>query len=444
MKRPALLLVILASVVFSASTCAADQPLNFVVIISDDQGWNDIGYRNAVIKTPHLDALAKSGVVLDQFYVWPTCSPTRVALLTGRPPSRWGVLGPIGGKSRQAIPKTVTMLPKALSQTGYFTAMAGKWHLGLRPEVGPQHYGFASSYGYLHGQIDPYTHLYKFGDVTWHRDGKFLEETGHVTDLISDEAVRVIKQQRKQPFFLYVAYSVPHYPLNEPDEWTQPYDKTTDDPWRKQFAASVTHMDAGIGRIVQALDDSRQRERTVIVYLSDNGGQRSWGSPDREYEGRYPAHTTLGDNTPLRGWKGDLAEGGIRVPAFINGLPKLPAGREKLPVSAVDLYPTIASLAGCDIRDDWQLEGHDVAPLLYGEQRSAWVDNRVLYWKTSQAHAVRQGHWKLIVHKNGKQELFNIHEDPLEKRECSQDHASVVQTLKQLLQTQQKRDASTR
>ena len=156
-----------------------DKDPNIIIVIADDVGWNDVGYHNPKINTPVLDKLAKENVELDRFYVYPVCSPTRASLLGGRPPSRWGILSPIGGRSTQALPHESPTIAQLLKSAGYKTAIAGKWHLGLRPEVGPKQYGFDSTYGYLHGQIDPYTHDYKNGDRSWHRNDEFITEEGH-------------------------------------------------------------------------------------------------------------------------------------------------------------------------------------------------------------------------------------------------------------------------
>lgn len=210
----------------------APQP-NIIFILADDLGWADIGYHDSDVRTPHLDRLAGDGTRLNQHYVYPTCSPTRVALLSGRFPSRFGVLGPLG-------------------------------------------YGFDTSYGYLRGQIDPYTHRYKFGDhVTWHRDDQFVEECGHVTDLITDEAIRVIESAGQEPFFLYVAHHSPHYPLNEPPKWIAPYEQTIEDVWRRHFAAAISHLDDGVGQIVRALERTGLRDKTLITTSRKNKGVRS-------------------------------------------------------------------------------------------------------------------------------------------------------------------------
>ena len=147
---------------------------NIVLLIADDAGWHDVGYNGSEIQTPNIDHLAGQGVQMEQFYACPTCSPTRASILMGCPPSRYGILEPIAGRSTLALPSDRGTLASLLHDAGYFTAQIGKWHLGLRPETGPNKYGFDSSYGYLHGQIDPLTHIYKNGDRSWQRDGKFI------------------------------------------------------------------------------------------------------------------------------------------------------------------------------------------------------------------------------------------------------------------------------
>ena len=185
---PALVLLTLLSCATEFAQTAAP---NILILIADDMGWHDIGYHDSDIKTPTLDKLAAAGVRLERHYVCPTCSPTRAGLLTGRNPSRFGISGPIDGRSTLSLPLKTPTLARTLKDRGYVTGLFGKWHLGLRPEVGPRQYGFDRTYGYFHGQIDQYTHRYKNGDRSWHRNDEFVDEKGHATDLIADETVRV-------------------------------------------------------------------------------------------------------------------------------------------------------------------------------------------------------------------------------------------------------------
>ena len=195
------------------------------MFVADDAGWHDVGYHGSEINTPNIDKLAEDGVELNQFYVYPTCSPSRASLLTGKYASRFGIGEPIAMKSKQVLPTNVETLPEALKKEGYQTAITGKWHLGLSLESGPSHYGFDYSYGFLHGQIDQYTHRYKNGDRSWYRNDKFVDEKGHATDLITNEAIKYITniRDKSKPFFIYIPYSVPHYPLQEEEKWVKPY-----------------------------------------------------------------------------------------------------------------------------------------------------------------------------------------------------------------------------
>lgn len=410
---------------------------NLIVIMADDLGWNDIGYHGSEIKTPNLDRLAREGVRLHQHYAYSTCSPTRAALLTGQNPARFKIHGPLG-TSADVTPEDMH-LTSGLQEAGYSTHISGKWHLGEEPADRPLRYGFDTSYGYLRGQIDPYTHRYKFGDhVTWHRNDHFVEEEGHVTDLITDEAIRVIETAgslREEPFFLYVAHHSPHFPLNEPPSWIEPYEDVFDSAFRRHFAAAVTHLDHSVGRLVEALERTGLRENTMIVFLSDNGGQQSWNAPDTQYNGRYAAHTRLGDNTPLRGWKKDLYEGGIRVPAFINWPEQLEAGhRVDVPTHVLDLSATLLEQAGAEPPAD--LDGTSIWPLLTGPSApSQWHDRR-FYWRQSDLQAVREGDWKLIAPSPDLEglELYNLAEDPHETNDLADQRSDKREALRQQLE----------
>jgi arylsulfatase A-like enzyme len=441
-RWPRLVLALLAlSAPWGLPRAAAEAKPNFLVLVADDLGWRDVGYHGSDVRTPNLDKLARGGVRLERHYVYPTCSPTRAGLLTGRGPSRFGILSPIAGKSTEALPADTTTLASALKAGGYATALVGKWHLGLRPAVGPRRYGFDQSYGYFHGQIDQYTHRYKNGERSWHRNDSFVDEEGHATDLIADEAVRFVGAKRRGPFFLYVAFSVPHHPVQEEAKWVDPYKKIIKDPSRRLFAASVTHMDAAVGRIVEALRKSGRLKNTLIFFTSDNGGQRDYRSKT-EYGGKHGPYPTLGDNRPLRGWKGELYEGGIRVPAFVSWGEKFRPATLRRTTSYLDVFPTFLALAGLKPAPAWKLEGRDIRPLLAGER--ARVATSVLYWKTPRQSAILDGDWKLIVSwgkgKAETVELYNLADDPAEAKDLARTNAGKVEALRKLLAAQRKLD----
>ncbi len=419
----------------------SDKP-NIILIIPDDLGWNDVGYHGSEIKTPNIDKLAESGLRLNQYYVMPTCTPTRVSLMTGKYPSRYGITGPDYG---EVIDLGDPTLASILSKNEYHTAIAGKWHLGSPPYT-PLKYGFQSSYGYFDGQIDPYTHEYKTETElterrSWHRNDEYLEEEGHVTDLLTKEAIRIIEGNQDKPFFLYLAHHVPHYPLDEPDEYFSVYDDVEMFPSRKLFAASITHMDNGIGKIIDALERTNQLKNTLIIFASDNGGQHSWHS-ETEYHGKYAnkPHDVLGNNFPLRGWKTELYEGGIRVPAFVNWPGKIKPGISNNPVHVSDWLPTLCNILGYqeNIRN-LDIDGINIWPFLTGKQTI--LNNRQMYWKTGTTYAVREGNWKLLVHRNSNEtELFNLERDFREKRNLSNDNPEITKHMLNLLEKLKKDD----
>jgi len=411
-----------------------NQP-NIIVIIPDDMGWSDVGYHGSDIKTPHIDQLAASGVRMNQHYVMPTCTPTRVSLMTGKYPSRYGIMGPAYG---EVIDLGDPTLATVLQENGYFTAIAGKWHMGSPPYT-PLKYGFQSSYGYFDGQIDPYTHEYKKETAltdrrSWHRNDAYLDEEGHVTDLLTTEAIRIIEEKSETPFFLYLAHHVPHYPLDEPDEWLNRYsDKDMFSP-RKLFAASVTHMDDAIGKIIDALERTGQRRNTLILFTSDNGGQHSWHS-DTEYRGKYASkpHDVLGNNYPLRGWKGDLYEGGIRVPAFVNWPGRLQPGIIDAPVHISDWFPTFCELIGIETTAYQILDSQSIWPLLVNHEQSP--GKRPIYWKIKSHYAIREGNWKLLINRNSNEvELYDLKHDFRETRNLSDANPEKVAHMLELLE----------
>ena len=448
--NPGMTALMMAGCTALTLSCETNQPVsvtssekpNIIVILPDDLGWADVGYHGSDIRTPNIDQLARTGVRLDQQYVMPTCTPSRVSLMTGLFPSRYGVHGPAYG---EVIDMGDPTLASIFRDNGYFTAINGKWHMGSPPYT-PLQYGFDSSYGYFDGQIDPYTHEYKMEtDFTerrsWHRNDEYLDESGvHVTDLITNEAIRIIEEVRDEPFFLYIAHHVPHFPLDEPSEWLSVYDDVFMHPSRQLFAASVTHMDDGIGQIIDALERTGQRENTLILFISDNGGQFSWHS-ETEYHGNYAdkPHSVLGNNFPLRGWKGSLYEGGIRVPALLNWPGQLDPGVVEFPIHIADWLPSLCYLTGCKdaLRPD--LDGHNIWPMVTGQQPAE--HDRRLYWKTNRQYAVRDGQWKMILNRdNNRVELFDLATDFRESNDLSESHPAVVERMMNLLEIFQKGD----
>lgn len=419
-----------------------NNPPNIIVIVADDLGWNDIGYHGSEINTPVLDKLVRGGIELDRFYVHSVCSPTRAALLTGRPPSRFGILSPLGDEA--VFPKGTITIAELLKQKGYDTAISGKWHLGTVLEARPMNFGFNTSYGYLRGQIDPYTHLYKNGNKTWHQNDELLDEEGHATDLITDEAIRFIEKPRENdnPFFLYLSYSVPHYPLDEPAEWTEAYTETIENDSRRLYAASVSHMDDAIGRVLSTLEKVGADENTVVLFFSDNGGQESWSSKT-QYGGKFKPNDVLGDNLPLRDWKTSFYEGALRVPAIISWKGRLKSKKVTEAINVADIYPTLASIAGIDVPKDLNIEGAGFWSFLEGEPQAR---NRIMYWRMRRGFALKKGDWKLIhlgeTLEEGTDELYNTSLDPNEIKNLVSENEKILLELKEEMRRQFSLDSS--
>ena len=430
MKRmlPAICLLLLSSH-FTLSVEAASKP-NIVFIMADDLGWADVALHGGNTPTPNFDRLAATSLELQQHYVAPVCSPTRAGLMTGRCWSRFGVTTPT---NELALPMDTVTLPRALKSVGYDTCLIGKWHLGSLPKWGPNHFGFDHSYGSLAGGISPWNHFYKKGpySVTWHRNEKLIEEQGHVTDLLTNEAVEWIESRGDAPFFLYVPYTAVHLPLKEPEEWLRrvPGSITGDVP--RHYAACVMHLDAAVGRIIAALKAKGVRDNTLLVFTSDNGGSTAENNDLKYPDDNCPNGRLVGNNLPLRGQKGNVYEGGTRVPTLVSWPGHAKPGRVSSPVQIIDWMPTFCALAGFESQTDLKWDGTNIASLLTDHKP---LPDRAIYtagarWR---AVALRYGDWKLIVYGTGKDrrtELFNVSADPSESRDLAKAEADRVEDL---------------
>jgi arylsulfatase A-like enzyme len=416
------------------SSAATAKP-NIVFILADDLGWSDVAFHQGTAPTPHLDKLARESVELTQHYVAATCSPTRSALMSGRYWSRFGILGP---DNRRAFPFDTVTLPRALKTVGYETALTGKWHLGSKPEWGPNHFGFDHSYGSLAGGVGPYNHFYKVGEYsrTWHRNEVLITEEGHATDLIATEAVNWIAARREAPFFLYVPFTAVHLPLKEPQPWIDRVPSAITDEVGRHYAACVMHLDDAVGRIIAALEKAGKRENTLLVFTSDNGGSTSENADPKYPADAYPKGKIPGNNRPWRGQKADLYEGGIRVPTIVSWPARLKPGKINHPVHVVDWMPIFSGLAGYRAASDLKWDGEDLWPLISGAESTPVP--RLLYWTTPSTSAVRDGDWKLIVSsgrakQSAKVQLFNLLEDPHETTDLADQRPDRLAELQRKL-----------
>jgi len=399
-----------------------DRP-NILFILMDDLGYGDLAcYGAADIQTPNIDALMASGIRFNRFYAnCPVCSPTRAALLTGRYPDMVGVPGVIRthwDDSFGYLDPKAPLLPEMLKHAGYNTAIVGKWHLGLEEPNMPNLRGFDYFHGFLGDMMDDYyTHLRH--DINYMRENdKEISPEGHATELFTGWAMDYIRSQQNNevPFFLYLAYNAPHTPIQPPREWVAKVKQREPGigPKRAALVALIEHLDEGIGKVIQTLKDSGAYENTLIVFVSDNGGQRN----------------VEANNGRLRGGKGEMYEGGIRVPmcAVWPGHIKPGERNEVCSGLTMDLYATACAAAGVSVTHE--IDGLDLLAILRGDEND--LPERTLFWMRRDGgpihgmayYAVRRGDWKLCQGTGPASplELFNLADDPIEEHPFSQDH----------------------
>ncbi len=416
---------------------AASPRPNVIVIMADDQGSVDLGsYGSADLHTPHMDALAKSGVRFTQFYAASAvCSPSRASLLTGRYPGRAGLLNNAG--SGVGLRPSEVTLAELFKDAGYATAQIGKWHLGSSATTSPNAQGFDHSFGHLGGCIDNYSHFFYWSGPNVHdlqRNGTEIFENGrYFPDLMLDEATAFTEKHRAQPFFIYYAVNTPHYPYQGEPRWLEHF-KHLPLP-RRLYAAFLASQDERIGRLMAKVAALGLRERTIVVFQSDNG---------HSVEER--AHGGGGSAGPYRGAKASLFEGGIRVPAIISQPGTLPQGetRDQL-AHAADWLPTLAALTGVK-PPPVKLDGHNLVPVLHSA--AAPSPRQTAHWQLGESWAVREGDWKLLANPRdptvasgdrtaARTPLFlaNLATDPGERTNLADRHPDIVARLKKLHET---------
>jgi arylsulfatase A-like enzyme len=412
---------------FSTPAVAQDaRAPNIVYIVADDMGWKDAGFHGSDIATPNLDKLVQEGAVFEQFYVQPMCTPTRAALMTGRYPLRYGLqTGVIPAAGTYGLPLDEYLLPQALKDAGYRTAMSGKWHLGhAKTEYWPRQRGFDSFYGATVGEIDHFKHS-SHGVKDWYRDNKPLQESGFDNSLFGAEAVRVIAEHDPTtPLFLYLAFTAPHTPFQAPQEYIDRFAHIADEN-RRTYAAMISVMDDEVGKVVAALEKRDMRSNTIIIFQSDNGGVvNSLFTGDSKVAGQLPAN-----NGPYREGKGTLYEGGTRVAAFANWPGKIKPGIVEGMIHVVDMYPTLAALAGAKLGKNKPLDGIDVWRTI--SEGIISPRKEIVYNVDPMAGAVRQGNWKLVWKASlpQKVELFNLAQDKTEATNLAGQNPEKVKEL---------------
>jgi arylsulfatase A-like enzyme len=454
-RRLAVLLAIVASEL-AAVPAFADRP-NILLIVSDDQGYNDLGLLNSAILTPNLDRLAREGVRLTNFYVaWPACTPSRGSLLTGRYPQRNGVYdmirneAPDYGHKYTPAEYEVTferiggmdtrevLIPQVLKSAGYVSGIYGKWDLGALKRFLPLARGFDDFYGFVNTGIDYYTHE-RYGVPSMYRNNQPTEadKGTYCTTLFEREALRFLKEHGDRPFFLYVPFNAPHNSssldpeirgtVQAPLEYENLYPPVrnalrtetrdgrearvpTVEKRTRDYRAAVTCMDASIGKLLDVLDERGLAKNTLVMFLSDNGG--SGGA----------------DNAPLRGGKGQTWEGGIRVLSLIRWPAQLPAGvvNDEF-LTTLEVLPTLIKAAGAAAPQGVLLDGFDMLPALKGEQKSP---RQEMFWKRRDLLGARVGNWKWVDLGGKAGGLFDLENDPGERHDHSQKRPDVLRRVK--------------
>lgn len=447
MKRRTLLRSLAASAGALAAAPAihsqARRRPNYIVILLDDLGCTDLGcYGAADMKTHNIDALAAAGTKFTNWYSnAPVCAPARATLMTGRYPARAGVA--TNGPSLESDQLTI---PGLLKEQGYRSGLVGKWHLGSRKHAAPNDRGFDYFYGFHPGCVDFYSHRFYWGEprVPNYHDlfrnrAEIFEDGQYLTGRLNEEAVGFIRQNRSNPFFLYLAYNAPHYPMHAPDKYVERFPQM--DFERRIYAAMVSAVDDGIGMVREELRRNGLLDNTCVMFVGDNGATTE---PRAGLEG---APATAGRNKPYRGFKFSLFDGGMHVPGMISWPDRVPSGRTSHEVvMTMDVLPTICNSAGARLRDGYVIDGRDILPVASGGAKSP---HEAIYWMQGGQLAVRKGKWKLVIDGftaeswpdgrkplDGEDAMFlsDLERDPGESTNLRRTHPNVLDKLATIAQ----------
>jgi arylsulfatase A-like enzyme len=400
----------LFSLLLASLALAGERPPNIVIILADDLGYADLGVQGSGdLATPHIDALAREGARFTNGYASaPVCAPTRAGLLTGRYQQRFGFEfnAPEPRATEYGLPREEATLAERLKARGYATGMVGKWHLGFRPELTPARRGFDEFFGFLSGmrsyfprpKADPILR----GEVP-------VKETEYLTTAFGREAAAFVDRHRDEPFLLYLAFNAVHAPLQATDADVARF-KDIVDPKRRTHAAMVASMDDAVGALLEKICHTGLEERTLVFFLSDNGG---------------PTRETGASNAPFRGRKGQVYEGGIRVPLLVWWKGRVGAQVRGEPVISLDVAATVLAAAGVEIPKTF--DGIDLLPLLDG--KSARPPRDALFWRYGDQSAVRAGEWKLVV-REGREELYHLGRDAGERKDLAAAEPERVKALR--------------
>lgn len=404
---------------------ATNKP-NVVILFADDSGYADFGFQESAREdfkhlTPHIDSIAHAGTRFTNAYVTaPVCSPSRAGMMTGRYQERFGHETNLPPGTQNGLPLSETFGVKRLQKIGYETGLIGKWHLGYPDAFHPNKRGYDDFYGLLQGSR-PY---YPMEKTTKNRviqdNGTNTPESGYVTDRLGDAACEFIKENKDQPFYLFLSFTAPHGPLQpRMSSYDAQRIKHIKHEHRRNYAGLIVAMDDNVGKVLSTLENTGLNDNTIVIFTNDNGG---------------PGGKDSTSNYPLRGHKGELLEGGIRVP-WAMAWPGViePGSVIDTPVTTMDILPTVFDAAGEPLDPDWELDGDSLLPL-FGASKSVFPA-RTLYWRRSGVEgpiALREGEWKLISRRAPDQppELYNLSNDIGETTNVAKTNPKV---LKQLL-----------
>jgi arylsulfatase A-like enzyme len=397
------------------------QKPNFVIILADDLGYGDLGFTGSTeIKTPNIDALAKSGIQCTQGYVSaPVCGPSRAGLMTGKNQVNFGfdnnpiVDLPQFDENYVGIPLEEKTMADRLASLGYTNGLVGKWHLGEADHFHPTKRGFHEFWGYRGGGHNYFANKPNGSSYknTIESNYKTPQKITYLTDDKGDECVDFIKRHKKDPFFLYASFNAPHAPMQATKADLKLYSDIKNKR-RRTYAAMVHRLDVNVGRIVKELKKQKVYKNTVIVFLSDNGG---------------PCNHNSSINAPFNGQKGILLEGGIRVPFIISYPNKLKNKIYEEAITSLDLTPTFVSLAGGEIKSSDQLDGVDIMPYLTKTKEGR--PHETMMWRFTISGGIRKGDWKLIRLPDRLPMLFNLDKDPSEQNNVANKHRDMVESM---------------
>jgi arylsulfatase A-like enzyme len=394
---------------------------NVIFILVDDMGYADLSsFGSKDIRTPNIDRLAKEGVKLTQMYSnGPVCTPTRAAFITGRYQQRVGLEWAINATEKEpGLPVEEGSLARMLKNNGYATALMGKWHLGSKPEFLPARHGFVEFFGITGGNADMYSHRNLLGENVLYEGEKTTEITGYLTEHLERRSVDFIQRHKDKPFFLYLAFNAVHWPFQRPNRPDMVRTRATwFDGTRADYIEMMQSVDSAVGRVLNTLDRQGIAQDTLVVFTSDNGGER------------------LSEMGPYFNTKGTLWEGGIHVPGLARWPAALPKGKVSAQV-AITMDWTTTILAAAGVQPERQMDGINLLPILQGKQA---VQDRTLCWRIDRAgfrqQAIRSGKWKLVTQPTSVNILlYDLERDPSERRSLFYEHQDKVKELRAKLE----------